>query len=113
MVGFRGPFFFLRVLNVISTFCNYCPQLMVVRATDENDQRASFSNWGNCVEMFAPGVNVESADYSNNAGAVFMSGTSMACPHVTGGCSSVIQVGNWSRPANETIPHISAFTAFT
>ncbi|XP_022092862.1 uncharacterized protein LOC110980472 [Acanthaster planci] len=70
--------------------CNISPQngnkLIVAAASDENDYRASFSNWGSCVDIFAPGVNVLSAGYStsSDSGSVYMSGTSMACPHVTG-----------------------------
>ncbi len=51
-------------------------------ATDRNDRRASFSNRGNCVDIFAPGVDIRSA--WRGGGVRVISGTSMASPHVAG-----------------------------
>ncbi|MFD9965878.1 S8 family serine peptidase [Amycolatopsis sp. NPDC058986] len=59
------------------------PEAITVGATDNQDGRASFSNYGTCVDLFAPGVNVTSLSTSNG-GTANMSGTSMATPHVTG-----------------------------
>jgi subtilisin family serine protease len=53
-----------------------------VGATDRNDVRADFSNYGACVDVFAPGVDVTSA--ATSGGFVTYSGTSMASPHVAG-----------------------------
>ncbi|EPS37016.1 hypothetical protein H072_9396 [Dactylellina haptotyla CBS 200.50] len=53
-----------------------------VGATDLNDRRAWFSNWGKCVSLFAPGVVVTST--SNNGASSVRQGTSVACPHVAG-----------------------------
>ncbi|KAJ8041125.1 Cuticle-degrading serine protease [Holothuria leucospilota] len=61
-----------------------CLQAYTVGATDSSDKIASFSNWGTCVDIFAPGVDVRSASHSSNYGSTTMSGTSMACPHVAG-----------------------------
>ncbi len=58
------------------------PNIIAVAATDFNDNYASFSNYGNSVDIAAPGVDIAST-YKNN-GYVWMSGTSMAAPHVTG-----------------------------
>lgn len=58
------------------------PGAYTVAATDEEDRRASFSNWGACVDISAPGTNITSAGLGG--GLVRMSGTSMAAPHVTG-----------------------------
>ena len=55
-----------------------------VGATDRSDRRASFSNFGGCVSMFAPGVDIESTWYTNDNAINTISGTSMAAPHVAG-----------------------------
>ncbi|KAF3907525.1 Oryzin [Arthrobotrys entomopaga] len=55
-----------------------------VAAIDPNNIRASFSNYGECVNIFAPGVAVWSAGISSDTAIKVMSGTSMACPHVSG-----------------------------
>ncbi|MBK8045775.1 MAG: S8 family peptidase [Anaerolineales bacterium] len=53
-------------------------------ATNSTDQRASFSNYGGCLDLFAPGVSITSAYYTADNAAAVMSGTSMASPHVAG-----------------------------
>ena len=57
-------------------------QAIVTGATDRSDRRASFSNVGPCVGIFAPGSDIISA--KNGGGSTSLSGTSMASPHVTG-----------------------------
>jgi PKD repeat protein len=57
---------------------------MTVGATAINDSEASFSNYGACVDILAPGVNVLSAWYNSNSATATISGTSMATPHVAG-----------------------------
>ncbi|MET9876300.1 S8 family peptidase [Actinacidiphila glaucinigra] len=58
------------------------PGAFTVAAIDESDRKASFSNWGGCVDISAPGTGITSA--AMGGGLVRMSGTSMAAPHVTG-----------------------------
>jgi hypothetical protein len=60
------------------------PTALTVAASDINDYRASFSNWGSCVDLFAPGVQVESASHLGADLTTIKSGTSMASPHVAG-----------------------------
>jgi len=72
--------------NADSDACGYSPaaakHAITVGATNHNNARASFSNWGSCVDIWAPGENIKSA-YPNGAEAS-ISGTSMACPIVAG-----------------------------
>jgi len=60
------------------------PAAITVAASDNTDTRAYFSNFGSCVDVFAPGVNITSAWYSSNTATNTISGTSMASPHVAG-----------------------------
>ncbi|MGW0708803.1 S8 family peptidase [Streptomyces sp. NPDC002643] len=57
---------------------------ITVGATDKKDARASFSNLGTALDLFAPGVDITSASHRSDTGKVTYSGTSMATPHVTG-----------------------------
>jgi subtilisin family serine protease len=58
---------------------------MTVAATDESNQEASFSNYGSCVDIWAPGTRVLSTKMGG--GTTTMGGTSMAAPHVGGGAA--------------------------
>jgi len=68
--------------------CNSSPartaEAITVGATDSADNRASFSNFGTCLDIFAPGVNITSSWNSSDTATNTISGTSMATPHVTG-----------------------------
>ncbi|XP_033121454.1 aqualysin-1-like isoform X2 [Anneissia japonica] len=59
-------------------------EAITVGATNQSDQRATFSNFGTGVDIFAPGVRVESLDYRTNNGTLIFSGTPMSAPHVSG-----------------------------
>ncbi|KAK0748399.1 peptidase S8/S53 domain-containing protein [Apiosordaria backusii] len=61
-----------------------CPDAITVAAIDANDTRAGFSNYGPGVDVFAPGVDILSSGNGDDDQSVYMSGTSMAAPHVAG-----------------------------
>src|SRR5207302_646813 len=71
------------------------PAAITVGASDASDTRASFSNYGTCVDLFAPGVSITSAWNSSDTATNTISGTSMASPHVAGVAALYLsQVGN-------------------
>jgi subtilisin family serine protease len=69
-------------IDACSTSPASAASAITVAATERDDSRASFSNYGSCVDIFAPGAGIRSAWY--RGGYANMSGTSMASPHVAG-----------------------------
>ncbi|MFG1867848.1 S8 family peptidase [Micromonospora arborensis] len=90
-----------NALGVRQNACNYSParvaSAITVGATQNNDAAASFSNFGTCVDILAPGVNITSAWYTGSSATNTISGTSMASPHVAGAAALALS-GNpsWS-----------------
>jgi subtilisin family serine protease len=78
------------------------PNVITVGATDTNDKEASFSNYGTCVDILAPGVNVVSSSYTVTNEIVGMSGTSMASPHVAGVAAQYLSANPTATPAQVT-----------
>jgi subtilisin family serine protease len=66
-------------------------QAITVGATTNTDARASYSDFGPCVDFFAPGSNITSASFLTDTGTATMSGTSMATPHVVGAAALYLQ----------------------
>jgi subtilisin family serine protease len=73
---------------------------MTMGATTSKDQKATFSNYGPCVDWFAPGASITSAyDWSDTAVAT-MNGTSMATPHTVGVAALYLQRHPTATPAD-------------
>jgi subtilisin family serine protease len=74
------------------------PAALTVGATTSGDVKASFSNYGLCVDINAPGVGITSAWNTSNTATNTISGTSMATPHVTGAAASYLSLNSGASP---------------
>ncbi|MEU9705703.1 S8 family peptidase [Streptomyces sp. NPDC047981] len=90
-------------LGLPARACNYSParvpEAITVGATDSADRRASFSNYGTCVDLFAPGVSITSAWKDNDTATNTISGTSMASPHTAGVAALYLSANPTATPA--------------
>ena len=91
--------------------CKYsparAPNAYTIGATTSTDAKASYSNYGNCVDLFAPGSSITSAWYTNNSATNTISGTSMATPHVAGAAALYLQ-GNPTATAQQVYDALTA-----
>ena len=89
--------------NSSADACNYSPasepSAVTVGATTSADARASYSNYGSCVDIFAPGSSITSAWNSSSNASNTISGTSMASPHVAGVAALVSEANPTASPA--------------
>ena len=102
-----GVFYALAAGNDGADACSHSPAragagtnngIMTVGATDSADKEASFSNYGTCVDIWAPGVSVLST--RKGGGTTTMSGTSMASPHGAGGGALYLSTSAGASPSS-------------
>jgi subtilisin family serine protease len=77
------------------------PEAMTISASDRNDRKASWANYGSCVDWFAPGVGITSAWWSplSRSSTNTISGTSMSAPHTAGVAALYLQTSPGASPA--------------
>jgi subtilisin family serine protease len=110
-----GVTFAIASGNENADACNSSPArvtaAITVNASDRDDARASFSNFGTCTDIFAPGVNITSSWNTSDTATNTISGTSMATPHVTGAAALWLATHPTDTPAQVAAGLTGAATA--
>lgn len=95
--------------------CNYspaaAPSAITVASSDNTDSLSYFSNFGSCVDIIAPGSDIESAWMDSDTATNTISGTSMASPHVAGGAALYLEKNPTATVAEVTEALTSTATA--
>jgi len=109
-----GVVYTIAAMNDAGDACNYSPArlpaALTVAASGQSDRRASFTNYGRCVDLFAPGAAILSSFNTSDVATALYWGTSMASPHVAGAAAQYLQAYPGATPAQVSSALIGATT---